>query len=227
MYLPVPRGLGDGGKLPGLHEDGRQQAQNRGDLAGHGIQAVGLGAQKPGDHIPVRHTGDPPENRGRDQGNAVAEHGLGDAVVRLGHQKLPQLFPQHQIPGADAVGHHHGHDVAEDSQPEHLQKEDIEPDHQGRVKNALASKEGGLPLRPDVLGAEAVEAGGQGVGADQLHIFVEPLTSRQQRPRCQQDQRSQQDGVEPGGEDALAVLLPVQGEAKHAVGNAQGGHRQQ
>ena len=173
MYLPVAGGFLNGGELPGLQENGGKQGQNRGNFAGHGVQTVGLCAQKIGDHVPVRHAGDPPEDGSGNQGDAVAQHGFPQGLFRIGRTDRPELLVQHQIQCAQPIRSHHRHHIAQNSQLEEQQEENIEEDDQGSIEDALQGEQTGFSLGPDILGAQAVQIRGQGIGADQHRIFLE------------------------------------------------------
>ena len=227
MYLPFSRGFLNGRKLPGFHENCGKERQNGGYLAGNCIQAVGVRSQKIGNHVAVRNAGDPPENGGGDQGNAVAQHGLPQRSVRLWQPQLPEPFPEDQKNGADAVCRNNGHDITQNAHPEHQQKENIESNDQCRVENALYRKQCGFSFRADVLGAQTVQTGSDGIGADQFRIFPKTGTFEQQRKEHGQNQGAQKNGIKPDGENTPPMLLPVQRKAENTVCNAQGYQRNQ
>ena len=85
---------------------------------------------------------------------------------------------QHQIQCAQPIRSHHGHHIAQNSQLEEQQEENIEEDDQGGIEDALQGEQTGFSLGPDILGAQTVQVRGQGVGADQHRIFLERAAVR-------------------------------------------------
>ena len=125
---PVPAALGNGGQLPGVHEYRGQNGQDGGDLIGHGVDAVGVSAQKPLDHIPVRHPHDPPEDGRGDQRDAIAQHLPPQPAFGCELHIPPQpRFPD-KPQRCGQVRHRGGQDIASDAPLEHRQKEHVQAD---------------------------------------------------------------------------------------------------
>ena len=226
MLAPAALRLGDGGKLPRLHENARHERQDRRHLVRHGVDTVGVHAEVGRDHIAVGHARDPPEHRRRDHGDAVGQHLPRGCPAGTQHQLPPEPFAHDQKQRARQIRQRDREHIARDAHAQADEEEDVEPDDERGIDHALHGEERRVPLGTHELRAQRVQTRAHRVERDQPEKAIKLREEPQQRQQRHEQQRARKDRIHADGKNVSPLLGVIHGEAEHTIRDTETDERE-